>query len=331
MSAGLTQGRGDLDARRRAVESYLRILLGPWAPHGWLELRVRHGASGMRQRFYQAEDVELAARAILTLGQRSDVYVGVAPRAERAGGKSAIKGAWVLWADCDDPMAATALEHFDSPPTLIVASGSPSHLHLYWALRELASPAVIEHANRRLAYALGADRTSVDIGRVLRPPETMSFKSRPPRRVELLEIHETRRYAPGEVAGLLADPPLRPTRLLASPASADPDRDGLPPFLPHWLRSIPPVLFVHELTGLQPNSEGKVRCPFHDDVHPSMHLYESDWYCFGCRRGGSIVDFVSALWGLHSRGQQALEIRERLIARFSEPQDHRDRSIPDRG
>jgi len=80
---------------------------------------------------------------------------------------------------------------------------------------------------------------------------------------------------------------------------------------------ISPVVYVAELTGLQPNSDSKVSCPFHHDEHPSLHLYENDWYCFGCRRGGSIVDFASALWSLHSRGQEALEIRERLIERFS--------------
>lgn len=270
----------------------------------------------MRQRFYRAANVELAAQAILPLGQHSDVYVGVAPRIERAGGKRAIKGAWVLWADCDDPAAVATLKRLDPPPTLIVASGTPDHVHPYWALRELACPAIVEHANRRLAYALGADQTSVDISRVLRAPGTLSFKHDPPRPVELLEIHPSRRYTPDEVIGLLADPPARHRASAASRTDA-PRQGDQPSFMPGWLRSIAPVVYVAELTGLHPNTDGKVPCPFHHDEHPSLHLYDRDWYCFGCRRGGSIIDFAGALWNLHTRGQQALEIRQRLIARFS--------------
>jgi hypothetical protein len=36
--------------------------------------------------------------------------------------------------------------------------------------------------------------------------------------------------------------------------------------------------------------EQMVRCPFHDDHHPSLHV-DADgcrWFCFGCRRGGGI-------------------------------------------
>lgn len=56
-----------------------------------------------------------------------------------------------------------------------------------------------------------------------------------------------------------------------------------------------------------------MRCPFHEDEHPSLQLYPEDWYCFGCRRGGSVVDFAGYLWNLHTRGSEVIEIRERLI------------------
>jgi len=301
--------------RRGEVEAYLHVLAGPFNPHGWLELRMRHGSTGMWQRFYEAARIELAAGAILSYGQRTDVFVGVAPRLQRSGGKAAIRGAWVLWAECDDPIAGARLLTFDPPPTLTIASGSAGHVHSYWALRELASPAVVEQANRRLAHSLGGDPASVGVSQILRPPNTLSHKHTPPQPVELLHIARARRYSPGEVAGLLPDPPARRAGQEGARRSLPRTTNGRP-FLPDWLRSIPPVVFVYELTGLQPNSDSKVPCPFHHDEHPSLHVYESDWYCFGCRRGGSLVDFASALWGLHSRGQEALEIRERLIARF---------------
>ena len=42
---------------------------------------------------------------------------------------------------------------------------------------------------------------------------------------------------------------------------------------------------------------GFMVCPFHGDKDPSMKIYNgknghSGWHCFGCGRGGSVIDFV---------------------------------------
>ena len=37
-----------------------------------------------------------------------------------------------------------------------------------------------------------------------------------------------------------------------------------------------------KMYGLRPNHHGMVRCPFHDDRHPSLKLNEDYFYCFGC-------------------------------------------------
>lgn len=42
---------------------------------------------------------------------------------------------------------------------------------------------------------------------------------------------------------------------------------------------------------------GFMVCPFHGDTDPSMKIYtgrngHSGWHCFGCGRGGSVIDFV---------------------------------------
>ena len=42
---------------------------------------------------------------------------------------------------------------------------------------------------------------------------------------------------------------------------------------------------------------GKLVCPFHADQNASLQIYEnsgrhSGWHCFGCGRGGSVIDFV---------------------------------------
>ena len=48
--------------------------------------------------------------------------------------------------------------------------------------------------------------------------------------------------------------------------------------------------------GLEVNSAGMVRCPFHEDHTPSMKLYMDHFYCFGCGKHGDVVDLVAELF-----------------------------------
>jgi hypothetical protein len=60
------------------------------------------------------------------------------------------------------------------------------------------------------------------------------------------------------------------------------------------LLTIAPAIYVRELLGVAAAGERKVRCPFHSDERPSLHVYrapERGWHCFSCRRGGSIYGF----------------------------------------
>ena len=51
--------------------------------------------------------------------------------------------------------------------------------------------------------------------------------------------------------------------------------------------------------GYDTNRAGFIRCPFHDgDRTPSLKLYPDGWHCFGCNRGGSVIDFVMLHDGL---------------------------------
>lgn len=52
--------------------------------------------------------------------------------------------------------------------------------------------------------------------------------------------------------------------------------------------------------GLKPNRKGYLRCPFHQEDTPSLKIYRENkgWHCFGCGRGGSVIDFVMALFDL---------------------------------
>lgn len=38
----------------------------------------------------------------------------------------------------------------------------------------------------------------------------------------------------------------------------------------------------------------KIRCPFHHDSQPSLHVYPQtdSWWCYGCNRGGDVFDWI---------------------------------------
>ena len=71
----------------------------------------------------------------------------------------------------------------------------------------------------------------------------------------------------------------------------------------------------------------KIRCPFpdHDDTDASFVVYETaaeGVFCFGCRRGGGIVDFASLLtggpWGRDLRGAEYRRIRDSIVSFYEQ-------------
>ena len=73
---------------------------------------------------------------------------------------------------------------------------------------------------------------------------------------------------------------------------------------------------VAEHYGFCVNRQGFCLCPFHADSHPSMKIYGHDkgFYCFTCQRGGDVVNFTGALFGLTNE-----EACKKLIEDFSLP------------
>lgn len=51
-------------------------------------------------------------------------------------------------------------------------------------------------------------------------------------------------------------------------------------------------------------------CPWHEDTHPSLVLYENNGenhcYCFACQQGGSVIDYVMQHEGLDFKGACAM-------------------------
>jgi RepB DNA-primase from phage plasmid/CHC2 zinc finger len=274
---------------------------------GLIDIRYaidREGAMAMR--FVSARHLDTAADLIASLSKRTDTYTGVLLRARRSGSRHAVSSSRLVFIEIDSPDAHQRLERFTHQPTLTVASGTPGHLHAYWRLRNLVSIDELEAANRRLAHHLGGDLACVDAGRILRPAGTMNYKHTPPAAVELLSLHPKPRYDLSELVAGLPTPPCKP------PAPTMPRRldraslDG-------QLLAIPAEDYVHQLSGLRPTQAGKVRCPFHDDHTPSLHLYgDGTWACFGCRRGGTVYDFAAHLWDMPTKGRAFIELRKRV-------------------
>lgn len=299
----------DATASARDLHRYLDVLFGRARPLTLVEVRWRTRA-GMGQRFVPVADRSTAAMLVGRLAAGTDVYVGVLPRWRPAGGRSAVVGdCRTVWVDLDIDVAARALEPVDPVPSLVLASGSPGHLHAYWSLSRAEPPAVIERANRRLAWALGADLASTDAARILRPPDTVNH-ARGGAVVRLIDgapIGEAWRLT--DLVGGLADPPDRRAHAAGLHLGRSRGAGG------DWLLALSPEQYVTALTGQPVNRDRKVRCPLHDDRTPSLHVYEdpeAGWFCFGCRRGGTAYDLAAGLWGMQPRGDGMRLLRSGL-------------------
>lgn len=291
----------------------LRLLLAAIASNeragGLLEVRYRlHDRSGMGQAFHAADRAGALIDTIESLGRKTDCYVGAAPRRRRNGGASAIERVWTLWADCDGPEAVEALRAFTPAPSIVVRT-SENGAHAWWPLhgQHPLTSEQARRANRRLAYALGADMRATDPARILRVPGSLNFKHDPPAPVECIRL-ELDVHTPRELVGDLPDPPAPARRSPPKPATRELDATDA-------LRAIAPAAYVAALTGRDVGRDGKARCPFHgggDERTPSLHVYAEHWYCYGCQRGGTIIDLGALLYGIEPRGRGFHDIRRRL-------------------
>jgi hypothetical protein len=316
------------------LRAYLEMLAGEAQAGQFFNLRWLTPVGRMRQQFRSARQIGATAERIERLAETTEVFIGVALRDRRRGGKAAISGSRLLYLDCDGERARDELAAFAYSPTMEVASGTPDHLHPYWCLDRRVSAVQVESANRRLAVALGADPACVDVARILRPPGTFNYKSEQPRAVRLLAYRPDARYSLAELlAGLPGDPsPL-------ARAGRGSRRRAPRTALELQLLAIPAAEYVRVLTGREPNLAGKVLCPFHEETNPSFQLYaDGTFYCYGrhskdraCRKGGTIFDFAAALWGLGTRGRDFNELCERLAAIFHVRAASRSRGGPVRG
>jgi hypothetical protein len=293
-------------SEHRSIERYLAALFGYAPPRSLIEIRWRT-QSGMSRLFFDVSERDGAASDIVRRSACTDVYVGVIPRHRRGGGRNhLVSEARVVWADCDTPASVTALHRFPIRPSIVMASGTADHRHAYWLLADPVGLDEVEQLNRRIAHALGADAASTDCARILRPP-SLNHKHIPPTSVTIDRCDARRRHDFGDI-------------LRATPAGSETCEHGARSRMNDPLLTVSPRIYVEQLIGIPVPRHGKVPCPFHDDRTPSLHVYdapERGWYCYGCRRGGSVYDFAALLWGYRGiRGREFVELRDYLRCRL---------------
>lgn len=273
--------------------------------HGYVEVRHARKGQPMQADFFPTADAGDTARFIAARAEVGDVFVGAAPRLIREGGKHAVPRAWCLWVDCDTPESVEKLAGFRPLPTAVVKSGSGSNVHAWWQLDAPVPSRYLETANRRLAHALGADPRCAEAARILRPPGTLNWKHDPPAAVEYVAGTGTSHSL--LMVADLEEPPRRRPGGAVVPRRAQHASDPL--------LGISSREYIPRITGRDVDGRGYVQCPFHEDWNPSLMAYadpKRGWHCFQCGAGGSVYDFGAELWGLGTRGDDFLELKERL-------------------
>jgi hypothetical protein len=161
--------------------------------HGYLALFTAQ-RKGSVQRLVDPETTyyswpeeasQAAGYALAEASRGKEVYFCANLLTERRRVKTAAAPVLALWADGDGAKVPPQLPQ----PTAVVES-SPGREHFYWRLTQPIAPEEAEELSKRLAYAIGADKSGWDLGQLLRVPGTPNFKYPEHPIVTIKEIRE---------------------------------------------------------------------------------------------------------------------------------------------
>lgn len=172
----------------RDLEKFTEFLYGDSV--GYVYTATKKGIDWNQYFYFWPQQREELHDFIRTTKSDADVYVAPSLFSEKSSKKTAIKTTSVVWVEFDG-QAGISFKGIREPD-VIVQSSTSTHLHCYWKI-EPSSVAVVEEINRRLTYHLGADYSGWDAGQVLRPPETINWKTVKGKPVTLSK------FDPGEV------------------------------------------------------------------------------------------------------------------------------------
>src|SRR3712207_2862678 len=71
---------------------------------------------------------------------------------------------------------------------------------------------------------------------------------------------------------------------------------------------------------IQPNGHCKVRCvsPNHEDLRPSMHVYDEHVHCYGCGFHGDVIDLWAVIRGIGHPLEAALDLAREFNVKLPE-------------
>ncbi len=242
-----------------------------------IEIRAFPQGGGVVQQTWHATPLA-AAQAALRLPQHLNIFFGIQARRDGGGKKADVTKVRALWADLDfkgyadgREGAFRALEAFPLRPTVVVESGNG--FHLYWYLAAAIAPsAAIEQQLGRLYALLGADRSVLDLSRVLRVPETFNNKTTPAKLARVYHAEYEAVYTLADFAALLPAPvePERVAWTLPTNGGGRSAYDDVPSIaeLREILRIIPPggdytadwLRILAAVHSVYPGRDGEAMC-----------------------------------------------------------------------
>ncbi len=301
-----------------------------------IEIRAFPQGDGPVRRSWHATPLA-AAQTALRLPQHLNIFFGIQARRDGGGKKADVTKVRALWADLDfkgytdgREGAFRALEAFPLRPTVVVESGNG--FHLYWYLAAAIAPsAAIEQLLGRLYQRLGADKSVLDLSRVLRVPETFNNKTTPAKLARVYHAEYEAVYTLADFDALLPAP-VEPERVAWTPPTTGGVRSAyddvpsiaemrailrfIPPggeYTADWLRHLAAVHSVY------PGRDGEAMCAEWCDGKPGEIARKFASF----KRDGRASDAASVGTLIHIAKQHGYEPPRRAQAspKFIMPQD----------